>query len=62
MIEPKMIEPKKTLAQWENEARECNMDYGSYQYWIGLGKTFEELKAGAADRMPISHAKKRNMV
>ena len=44
--QPPMIEPKETL----NVIARIE------------GKTFEELKAGAADRMPISHAKKRNMV
>ena len=50
----------KTLADWTREARECNLDYGTYRALIASGKTFEELKATADNRlMPMhTHASK----
>ena len=48
-VEPKpetQSEPKKPLSEWISEARECNMDYGTYRAQIEVfGKTFEECKA-----------------
>ena len=38
-------EPNQSLSQWIIEARECNLDYGTYRALIRSGKTFEELKA-----------------
>ena len=37
----------KSLSEWQREAQECNLDYGSYRGLIAQGKTFEELKAQA---------------
>lgn len=37
----------KSLSDWEREAKECNLDYGTYRGLIEQGKTFEELKAQA---------------
>lgn len=37
-------EPKKTLAQWTDEARQCGLSYGNYRAAIEqLGLTFEQL-------------------
>ena len=40
----------KSLSEWQREAAECNLDYGSYRGLIEQGKTFEELKAQAISR------------
>ena len=42
--------PKKSLAEWEREATECNLDYGNYRALLNVGKTYEELKALADGR------------
>lgn len=49
--------PAKPLDAWIKEARECNLDYGTYRTLIQIGKTFEELKSTASLRpLPlISH-------
>lgn len=36
--------PEKTLSDWANEAKACELDYGTYRGLIASGKTFEELK------------------
>lgn len=40
----------KSLAEWQREAQECNLDYGTYRGLIAAGKSFEELKAQAISR------------
>lgn len=40
----------KSLAEWEREAAECNLDYGNYRALLNVGKTYEELKALADGR------------
>jgi len=48
---------KRTLADWEREAADCNMDYGTYRAQIEVfGKTYEELKATADRRQVPKHA------
>lgn len=37
------------------EARECNLDYGTYRAYLNMGKTFEELKMLAPMRNPQVH-------
>lgn len=46
----------KSLADWVREAAECNLDYGTYRALRNAGKTFEELKATAANRQMPAHA------
>lgn len=46
--------PVKTLDDWALEARECNLDYGTYRALIASGKTFEQLKA--EQRSPQFHS------
>lgn len=46
----------KSLADWVREARECNLDYGTYRALRNLGKSFEELKATADNRQSPAHA------
>ena len=49
--------PTKTLSDWEREARECNLDYGTYRGLIAAGKTYDELKAMFAERVPSTHSR-----
>ena len=50
-------EKVKTIADWTREARECNMDYGTYRGLIEqCGRTYEELKATAGSRAAKYHA------
>lgn len=44
-------QPEKTLAQWVDEARQCNLDYGTYRALIQAGKSFDELKTQAANHV-----------
>lgn len=37
------------------EARECNLDYGTYQAYRMMGKTYEELKAQGSSRQMRVH-------
>lgn len=37
----------KTFEEWTREARECNLDYGTYRALRTMGKSFDELKAQA---------------
>lgn len=38
--------PTKSLAEWVREARECNLDYGTYRGLVEqCGMTFAEIKA-----------------
>lgn len=55
--------PKKSSTEWEREAAECNMDYGTYRTMIECcGKTFEELFATKDSRTPIqAHANHGNI-
>ena len=53
----KQTQPTKTLEQWSREALECNLDYGNYRALIAAGKTYEDLKATAATRQPVGHAR-----
>lgn len=46
----------KSLSDWLHEAAECNLDYGTYRGLRNLGKSFEELKATAANRQMPAHA------
>lgn len=46
----------KSLSDWVREAAECNLDYGAYRALRNLGKSFEELKATAANRQMPTHA------
>lgn len=55
-------EKKKTLDEWAREARECNLDYGNYRALIEMGKTYEELKATADNRLMIGHARRHNRI
>ena len=48
--------PSKTLSDWEQEARECNLDYGTYRGLIAAGKTYDELKALYAERTTPAHS------
>ena len=51
------VNHKRTLADWQREAAECNMDYGNYRAQIEVfGKTYEELKATADRRQMPNHA------
>lgn len=44
------ILPRKTLSEWELEARACRLDYGNYRGLIEkCGRTFEELVAVQLD-------------
>lgn len=53
----KVVKPvKKSLEEWIREARECNLDYGTYRALINTGKTFDELKALASRRIVQAHA------
>ena len=50
-------EKVKTIADWTREARECNLDYGTYRGLIEqCGRTYEELKATADSRAAKLHA------
>ena len=53
----KEVKPKKKMADWEREARDCNLDYGTYRGLIAAGKTFDELKALYAEHVPPTHAR-----
>lgn len=52
----------KTLEDWQREANECNLDYGTYRGLIALGKTHEEIKAQYADRPTPTHAHKHGWI
>ena len=56
--EPQEPETKtgKPLEQWVSEARECNLDYGTYRALIESGRTYSELKATAANRNMPTHS------
>lgn len=55
----KKIPPTKPFEQWIDEARQCNLDYGTYRALVErLGKTFDELKAQADSRFYPCHARK----
>ena len=61
----KLKQPKvktKTLDDWIREANECNLDYGNYRAMIESGKTYEELKATADNRLMIGHARRHNRI
>lgn len=47
---------RKTLERWALEARECNLDYGTYRRLIESGKTYAELRARAKDHGLQPHA------
>ena len=47
--------PRKPFFTWVKEARECNLDYGTYRGLIEQGKSFDELKALADSRTPRVH-------
>ena len=49
--------PVKTLDDWAREARECNLDYGTYRALIAAGKTFEQLKACRRSSQTHSHCR-----
>ena len=50
-------EKVKTIEDWTREARECNLDYGTYRGLIEqCGRTYEELKATADNRAAKYHA------
>lgn len=55
-VKPAPRKSDKSLAEWCKEARECNLDYGNYRALITSGKTFEELKAQAANCRVQIHA------
>ena len=40
---------RKTIEQWNREARQCGMSYGKYRAAINSGKTFDELKLPERD-------------
>lgn len=50
-------EPPKPLTDWIREAKECNLDYGTYRGLIEQGKTFDQLKALAPSRNPGIHSR-----
>ena len=45
----------RQLSDIVREARECNLDYGTYRAYLNMGKTFEELKLLAPVRNPPVH-------
>lgn len=45
----------KPIEEWINEAKECNLDYGTYRGLIEQGKTFDQLKALAPTRNTQVH-------
>lgn len=48
--------PVKTVADWEREADECGIDYGTYRGLVTVfGKTKEEIKA-MYGRSEMAHA------
>lgn len=51
---------EKSISDWELEARECNLDYGTYRALINLGKSFDELKAAASSCPIITHSHQRH--
>ena len=55
---PKPAKSGKTMADWTREARECNLDYGTYRGLIAMGKTYEELKEQAAQRVERVHQRR----
>ena len=46
----------KTIDEWAREARECNLDYGTYRALIERGKTFDELRAERDRHSTPAHA------
>lgn len=55
--EPVAKPERKSLSEWAREARECNLDYGTYRKYIEQGKTFDELKATVGSRPIIAHSR-----
>lgn len=49
--------PVKTLDDWAREARQCNLDYGTYRALIATGRTFEQLKAERRNPQTHSHCR-----
>ena len=45
----------RQLSDVVREARECNLDYGTYRAYLNMGKTFEEVKLLAPIRNPQVH-------
>ena len=41
---------EQRLNRLAREARECGLDYGTYRAMLGLGKTYEELRAREIER------------
>lgn len=44
---PRPVQKKSSISEYARQARECNLDYGTYRAFIAMGKTFEQLKAAA---------------
>lgn len=55
-------EPKKPLSDWIREAKECNLDYGTYRALINAGKSFDELKSQANSRSPRVHNRSHKII
>ena len=55
-VEQAADKPVKTLDDWAREARECNLDYGTYRALIDAGKTLEEIKAIYGNRTLATHS------
>ena len=51
----KKSEHKSQINEMARQAKECNLDYGTYRGLIAWGMTFEELKAQAPLRNPQVH-------
>ena len=51
----KKSEHKSQINEMARQAKECNLDYGTYRGLIAAGKAFDELKAQAATRNPQVH-------
>ena len=47
---------EKSISDWVLEARQCNLDYGTYRALINLGKSFDELKAAASSCPIVAHS------
>lgn len=56
-LELKPTPPTKPLSEWNREAKECNLDYGTYRGLINAGKSFDELKALAGSRNIPAHSR-----
>lgn len=46
----------KTIEQWLAEAKQCNLDYGTYRALINSGKSFSDLQAIANHRQIPTHS------